>query len=189
MAVLQRAEEASQFNPDSGNFRQVVRSVRPGDQGLLADLLFDVLRIKAQDPIAVDQAAIEVLDARRIQASGIRRLILEAYRLMGYGRSVSRPIGVWSATAFGVVAWRFALAMHRPGGYLPNHLGWAVVPLGIGVTLHAFLILFSLGQDSLGDLQIGVGVFLLLRAIELGCAIALIAALRSLLRTRFGLRE
>jgi hypothetical protein len=187
--LLQRAEESSRFNPASENFRVVVRSVRHDQQGFVADLLFDVLRAKAQDPIATDKAAIEVLDARRRSESGLRRLILEAYRATGYARSVSRPIVVWSLIALTIVAWRFCLAMRTPKGYLPHHLGWGVIPLGFGVGLHALLILFSLGQDVQGDLMIGIGVFLLVRALELGCAVALIAALRGLLRTRFDLSD
>jgi hypothetical protein len=121
-AFLSDALELERLEPTVASMRMVRRRGAARDRAT-ADLLFDVIRRKAENAATVNEAAIAAFAARRQGASrfGAERLLLALYGLLGYGRRARTPMAAWMAIIIGVGAWRLRLAVRDPTGSLD---GW-----------------------------------------------------------------
>jgi hypothetical protein len=189
MQLLMAAEQARVFNPNPSNFGNLIRSRPFQDQPALAEALFSVVRDSPGDPEVADKAAIELFEVRRSHARGPRRVVFDVYRLVGYGRSIAVPLGGWIGVALVVSVWRLLMTLRAQDWNLPKHFGMGSIAGAVDVMLQALFVLFTVGSNYQGNLRLGVGFFLAVRVAELIFGVTLIAALRSVVRTRFGARE
>lgn len=124
-AVVAESEMARVFDPAPETLERSLRSFDASRRTSIAELLHDRLGQKALRQQTVDTAAIALLDMRRSSArrSSGEWLLLNGYRLLGYGRRIARPLTLWLVIVSFTLGFRVNDALREESGLLSVHGG------------------------------------------------------------------
>lgn len=126
--LLNHADDLRSLDPTPASIPTALKLVNRDERARIAEQLHDQLSLKSQRPRTVDAAGREVLRARRagLDARRIDWWLLSIYGLVGYGRSIRRPLMLFVAFVTMVLTYRIALAFHRDAGFLHSGDGLAI---------------------------------------------------------------